>query len=84
MNSGIPRWSIALQKAMNLAERCRKFRAFRRGMHDSVVPLSVNALRFVLEFLVEHRITPFYPIRVRDDDGRCPVYAQLSSFVQIP
>ena len=84
MSFGKPRWSIALQKALNLPEGCRKFRAFRRGMHNSVVPLSVNALLFVLELFVEHRITSFCPIRARDDDGLRPVCAQLSSLAEVP
>ena len=69
---------------MNLPERCRKFRAFRRGMYNSVVPLSVNALLFVLELFVEHRISSFCPIRARDDDGQRPVCAQLSSLAEVP
>jgi hypothetical protein len=71
MSFAIPRRGIVLQKAMNLPERSRKFRAFLCGMLGSVVPLSVNALPFVLQFFV-HRITS-YPIRARDSVCELPI-----------
>jgi hypothetical protein len=72
MSFAIPRRGIVLQKAMNLPERSRKFRAFLCGMLGRVVPLSVNALPFVLQFFV-HRITPFFPIRARDSVCELPI-----------